>query len=53
MFIGAIKDATGSFDGTFYFGGILIAVSGTLLFPAKLLQRWLARRKKSDFVKRS
>ncbi|GAU93371.1 hypothetical protein RvY_05324 [Ramazzottius varieornatus] len=41
---GAIKDATGAYNGTFYFAGVLLTASGILLFPAKTVQRWERRR---------
>ncbi|XP_055353721.1 monocarboxylate transporter 2-like [Paramacrobiotus metropolitanus] len=41
---GALAKATGSKDSTFYFAGVLIGVSGALLFPAKLVLRWERRR---------
>ncbi|KAK6641289.1 hypothetical protein RUM44_012998 [Polyplax serrata] len=49
---GAVREATSNYSASFYFSGILITLSGVILFPLKAVNRWEKRkRNKSPFKK--
>jgi len=41
---GTIADKTGDYDGSFHFAGVVILISGLMLFPLPCVQRWLQRK---------
>lgn len=47
---GMIKEATGTYDASFYFSGSLILVSGLMLFPLRAINKWEQRKRKEDDV---